>query len=826
MPATPETAAIFFGVWKLGAILLSMSVLYGDDGIRHRLSDSEATLLVTDAENAPRFDRSWAPDVFVLDADSLAAASTDFICADTSADDPAQLYYTSGTTGLAKGIVHAHRYILGHEEFRYCHEVQDGERFHGMGEWAWAAGIAPLLGPWRLGAVQCVYRREGGFDPHKQLDFLSRHQVTNVFTTPTAMRAMMAIDDAGTRYPQAFRRVCSAGEPLNPEAIRWFREQYGVTVLDYYGLTESYPLVRELPVPRGARGVDGQADAGLGRQLLDEDEQPVKQGERGEICLRARSNPHYPLGYWRNDEASAETFGGEWFHTKDAAVQDEDGYVWYVGRADDVIIAAGYRIGPFEVESACLEHPAVREAAAVASPDELRGNVVKAFIVLADGHAPSDELADEIKSFVRERLSAYAYPRRIEFVGDLPKTLTGKIRRIELRQLELDRAAPLRLKSVQLRLDDVALGTRVSAAEARDGERFQIERRRQPERELGEVLADDRCLLEAVARESGRIEETGRFLGLADQRVVVRAHFVVAPPARTDPELGQRRQAQDGVRRELLDRLLAAAEGERRSFAVEVETGREVDRQRELAREVRGVLGEEHPAALPGERQLETHGRRELPRPDSRSADDAVGSDRAAGRLDADDAIAVHQDPRRGARLLDVRASLRGAARVALNDEIGGHIAGNGTERRGQHVVDGELRDELLRLRRVDQPRAALLQRDRRLELPDVGGRAQQEEVAPESQVEVRSDLRLEALQPPDRLEPDPDVQLVGEECAHAAGAVAGRAGAERVALEQNGRLHSRARRGNATPRRRQSRRRRPQHRSVRAASSSRAYAP
>ena len=440
LPATPEAAAIFFGVWKLGAILLSMSVLYGDDGIEHRLSDSGARLLVTDTENAPRFDRPWAPDVLVLDRHTLSGASTDSVCVDTSADDPAQLYYTSGTTGLAKGIVHAHRYILAHEEFLYCHEVEEGERFHGMGEWAWAAGIAPLLGPWRLGAVQCVYRREGGFDPNQQLAFLSRHRVTNVFTTPTAMRAMMAIDDAGTRYPQSFRRVCSAGEPLNPEAIRWFRQQYGVTVLDYYGLTESYPLVANYPVLEVREGSMGKPMPGWDVQILDEDDRPVAPGERGEICLRARSNPHYPLGYWRNDEAGKETFGGEWFHTKDAAVKDEDGYYWYVGRADDVIIAAGYRIGPFEVESACLEHPAVREAAAVASPDELRGNVVKAFIVLADGYTPSDDLAAEIKRFVRDRLSAYAYPRRIEFVPDLPKTLTGKIRRIELRQLELDRA--------------------------------------------------------------------------------------------------------------------------------------------------------------------------------------------------------------------------------------------------------------------------------------------------------------------------------------------------------------------------------------------------
>ena len=416
-----------------------MSVLYGDDSIRHRLADSGAKLVVTDSANAGRFEAAMT-QLLVVNGQTFADASTDPIMCDTSADDPAQLYYTSGTTGLAKGIVHAHRYILGHEEFVYCHEVEDGERFHGMGEWAWAAGIAPLLGPWRLGALQCVYRREGGFDPHRQLDFLSRHRVTNVFTTPTAMRAMMSIGDAGTRYPQTFRRVCSAGEPLNPEAIRWFREQYGVTVLDYYGLTESYPLVANYPFMEVREGSMGKPMPGWHVEILDEDENPVVPGERGEICLRARSNPHYPLGYWQQPEESVEVFGGAWFHTKDAARQDEDGYVWYEGRADDVIISAGYRIGPFEVESACLEHAAVREAAAVAAPDELRGNVVKAFIILAEHHEPSDELAEDIRRFVRARLSAYAYPRRIEFVTDLPKTLTGKIRRIELRELEHDRA--------------------------------------------------------------------------------------------------------------------------------------------------------------------------------------------------------------------------------------------------------------------------------------------------------------------------------------------------------------------------------------------------
>ncbi len=434
LPPTPETAAIFFATWKLGAILLSMSVLYGDEGIAHRLSDSQPKVLVTDAANAKRFDGAPVSRVLILDQAMLAAESEDFDTLDTAADDPAQLYYTSGTTGLAKGIVHAHRYILAHNEFQHCHDVQRGERFHGMGEWAWAAGICPLLGPWRFGAVQMVYQRKGGFDPHKQLDFLSRHHVTNVFATPTAIRSMMGIQDARERYPQRFRVVCSAGEPLNPEAIRWFRSQYGLTVLDYYGLTESYPLCGNFPWMEVREGSMGKPMPGWDVAILDEDEQPVAQGERGEICLRARTNPHYPLGYWRLPQASAETFGGDWFHTKDAARMDEDGYVWYEGRADDVIIAAGYRIGPFEVESVCLEHPAVAEAAAVAAPDERRGSVVKAYVVLAAGHEPSGELAAEIKTFVRERLSAYAYPRLVEFVPDLPKTLTGKIRRIELRE--------------------------------------------------------------------------------------------------------------------------------------------------------------------------------------------------------------------------------------------------------------------------------------------------------------------------------------------------------------------------------------------------------
>ncbi len=279
LPPTPETAAIFFGTWKLGAILLSMSVLYGDDGIGHRLRDAEPKVLVTDADNVERFDPSLVEEIVVLDPELLAGAAADPVSADTAAEDPAQLYYTSGTTGMAKGIVHAHRYLLAHEEFIYCHDVGDGERFHGMGEWAWAAGIAPLLGPWRLGAVQCVFQRKGGFDPAEQLDFLSRNEVANVFTTPTAMRAMMAIGDAGKRYPmpRTAHRLLGrrAAQPGSDQVVPQRVRDHGARLLRADRVVSA---VRELPVHGRPRGLDGQADAGLGRADPRRGREPRRAG--------------------------------------------------------------------------------------------------------------------------------------------------------------------------------------------------------------------------------------------------------------------------------------------------------------------------------------------------------------------------------------------------------------------------------------------------------------------------------------------------------------------------------------------------------------------
>ena len=460
LPSTPETAAAFVAVYRLGAILLSLSQLYGDDSIAHRLSDSQSKVLITDGANRGRLEamKDRVPTlerVLVFDAgdalvaddvgldEAMAGASADFSTADTAADDPAQLYYTSGTTGQAKGILHAHRYALAHNEFEFCHDVRGDEVFHSTGEWAWIAGIVPgLLGPWRFGVPVAVFQRQGGYDPEQTLYLLEKYKVGNLFTTPTALRAMTELKDPGTQFDINLRIACSAGEPLNPEVIRWFESQFGIPVFDYYGLSESYPLCGNFPTVEVRPGSMGLPLPGWEVAILDSaSEEPVPKGEMGEICLKARTNPHYPLGYWNRPEDTEEVFGGEWFHTKDAARIDDDGYVWYEGRADDVIISAGYRIGPFEVESAIVELPEVVEAAAVASPDPKRGNIVKAFVRLAQGQNGSEELADKIKAHVRDAYAAYAYPREIEFVDDLPKTLTGKIRRIELREAERERSA-------------------------------------------------------------------------------------------------------------------------------------------------------------------------------------------------------------------------------------------------------------------------------------------------------------------------------------------------------------------------------------------------
>ncbi|MGW7518136.1 acyl-CoA synthetase [Streptomyces sp. NPDC054796] len=434
LPQRPDTPAAYLGVLRTGAVLVTMSLLWADGPVRYRLEDSGATVLLTEAGGAARAPE-FTGTVVDVDDPAIDALPPEFTTVDTRADDPALIFYTSGTTGAAKGIVHAHRTLLGHNEFQHCHDLRPGDVFYGAGDWAWS--MAKLMGPLRAGAVHLVYRPAGGFDPAGLLASMSRNKVTTALVNPTFLRKTRAeVPDAGTRFPQSLRVVCSSNEPLTEDLIGWFREQFGITPLDYYGSTESYPLVGNFPGVPVKDGSMGRPLPGWDVALLDERERPVPQGEAGEICLRARSNPQFPLGYWNRPEASEETFGGEWFHTKDQAVVDEDGYYWFLGRADDVIKTSGYRVGPYEVEEALRAHPAVADAGVVGVPDPVRGQAVKAFVQLAEGHEPGEELADAIRAFAKEGHSRFAYPRHIEFVADLPRSSTGKIRRAELRARE------------------------------------------------------------------------------------------------------------------------------------------------------------------------------------------------------------------------------------------------------------------------------------------------------------------------------------------------------------------------------------------------------
>ncbi|MER7409393.1 acyl-CoA synthetase [Streptomyces cacaoi] len=440
LPQRPDTPATYLGVLRTGAVLVTMSLLWADEPIRYRLADSGTSVLVTEGSALGRVGAPGAPGgllgagVEVVDVDdpSIAALPPEFETADTAPDDPALIFYTSGTTGPAKGIVHAHRTLLGHNEFRYCHDLRPGDVFHGAGDWAWS--MAKLLGPLRAGAVHYVYRPAKGFDPAGLLAGMARNGVTTALVNPTFLRKMRQdVPDAGSRFPQSLRVVCSSNEPLTGDLIDWFREQFGVTLLDYYGSTESYPLLGNFPGVPVKPGSMGLPLPGWHVALLDEDDREVPVGEPGEICLRAGSNPQFPLGYWGRPEASEETFGGTWYRTKDQAVRDEDGYHWFLGRTDDVIKTSGYRVGPYEVEAALREHPAVADAGVVGVPDPVRGQAVKAYIELCAGHTPGGGLADEIAAFARDTHSRFAYPRHVEFVAELPRSATGKIQRAALR---------------------------------------------------------------------------------------------------------------------------------------------------------------------------------------------------------------------------------------------------------------------------------------------------------------------------------------------------------------------------------------------------------
>lgn len=455
LPQRAETVIAHVAVYKLGAIALPLSVLFGRDALCYRLSNSGAKVVITDAGRAKTIalirDEVPALETVLVCQDGpeetefwsrLERAKENFSPQNTSSDDPAILIYTSGTTGPPKGALVAHRGLLGNLsgfELSQNFFPQPGDLMWTPADWAWTGGLLDGLVPSLYYGVPVLGYDGGKFSPEKAFALMEKYAVRNAFIPPTALKMMMKVPDAERRYKLNVRSIMSAGEQVGVEVVRWAQEALKVKVNEMWGQTEFNYLVGNcaemFPLKHGSMG---RPYPGHVVEVIDDSGSPMPDGEVGELAAK-RGDPVMFLGYWRNEAATREKLVGSWFCTGDLGYRDEEGYLWFVGRKDDVISSAGHRVGPGEVEDCLLKHPAVARAAVIGSPDELRGNIIKAFVVLADGHAPSPALVDDIQQSVRKRLAAHEYPREIEFIDELPMTTTGKIRRIELRQREMER---------------------------------------------------------------------------------------------------------------------------------------------------------------------------------------------------------------------------------------------------------------------------------------------------------------------------------------------------------------------------------------------------
>ena len=370
---------------------------------------------------------------------AMDAASETFDTVDTAANEPSMCYFTSGTTKNPKMVLHDQTtYAIGHEVTgRYWLDQRPGDLHWNISDSGWGkAAWSSYFGPFRCGSTVFADQREV-FDPAQTLECLQRYPITTFCAPPTVYRMLVQQDLASYAF-KALRLCAGAGEPLNPEVIARWKAATGLTIREGYGQSETVLVCANFPGMQVRPGSMGKASPGIDLQIVDENGDIAPVGEEGDIAVRVK--PVRPVGvmveYWHDPEKTTAAMRGDWYITGDRGHRDEDGYFWFTGRADDVITSAGYRIGPFEVESALLEHPAVAESAVVSSPDEMRGAVVKAFIVLADGYEASDDLAEQVQQYVKEATAPYKYPRRIEFIPELPKNASGKIRRVELRNKE------------------------------------------------------------------------------------------------------------------------------------------------------------------------------------------------------------------------------------------------------------------------------------------------------------------------------------------------------------------------------------------------------
>jgi len=454
LPRITLWQAAYIGALKAGAMVIPCVSMLREKDLVYRANHSGARAIIAGVDSAPMVAdlRSQCPSIrqYVLAGsarpgwaslqEAMGQASPMFKPERTSSAEPAICYYTSGTTKDPKAVLHGHAYIYAHRFTGSAWlDLKPGDLHWTTSDTGWAkAAYGVLFGPWMNGITTFMYN--GRFEPAKELELLRRYRITTFCAPPTEFRMLVKEDLAQYDLP-ALRHCTAAGEPLNPEVIGVWRDRYGLAIHDGYGQTETTLVAANLPGMEIRPGSMGRPFLGIDARVIDENLNECEVGEPGEIAVRVKPEkpPSIMLEYWKNPDENAAVFRGDYYLTGDQAYRDADGYLWFVGRADDVITSAGYRIGPFEVESALLEHPAVMESAVVASPDPDRGSIIKAFVRCKPGVDQCEALVLELQEHVKRITAPYKYPREIEFVNDLPKTVSGKIRRVDLRKREEQR---------------------------------------------------------------------------------------------------------------------------------------------------------------------------------------------------------------------------------------------------------------------------------------------------------------------------------------------------------------------------------------------------
>lgn len=450
LPQAPETAFAHIACYRIAAIALPLFTLFGVEAIKYRLANSGAKVVITNAEGAAKIAqiRASLPDletIFTVDGTSentqdlhkqMRLFNSDLTNAATTPEDPAVIIYTSGTTGQPKGALHAHRILLGHlpgVEISHNLFPQEGDRIWTPADWAWIGGLYDVLMPaWHHG-ISVVAHRFTKFTPESAFQLLQDYQVRNTFLPPTALKLMRGVANPQQRWNYKLRSVASGGESLGHELLDWGQKVFGLTINEFYGQTECNMTVSScaqlMPVKPGAIG---RPVPGHNIAIINESGNKLPEGELGHIAV-GKPNPSMFLHYWNNQAETDAKFIGKWLITGDMGRMDSDGYIYFVGRNDDVITSSGYRIGPAEIEDCILQHPAVQMVAVVGAPDAQRTEAIVAAVVLKPGHKPDQSLRESIQEYVKAQLAAYQYPREVYFVDELPMTTTGKIIRNELR---------------------------------------------------------------------------------------------------------------------------------------------------------------------------------------------------------------------------------------------------------------------------------------------------------------------------------------------------------------------------------------------------------